>query len=1093
MESPEATPVRTRFQHHKESALKLLEKTPSPRRRRRRYPLQLTILTDPETDHVIRGARSFGSQASGTQLSSRILAVPAPARSLAVPVLGEIDPNNQIIRPRSSYKTSPTPSLKKRKAEQILEQHGSPPDLRVTAGGRIVPYNQSPLCSPRYGYSAIQKNGGLIKLAPGYPPPKTFQSFAKLLDNGFVAQEPSGRLCQLVDGRFLPVHEVNGIPQLYITAPNLNNVSSTKQNTLATVGIGKTHMQDTTFTNTVPTREPSDPTIPAQLEALDKQYQKLEIERRSLDRAEVMQKMTGKSFNQLIQRRRNLIEQQNELRLSKRALEDAKANAEAPATNRAAASSPDTLLNPMRFPMHQGIPQLPVNVWNTDHSFTEPNQTAFQGMQMPPDYGMFMPPPFYGVPMPPMGAVSPYFQAPGMMPGMFQGHGDFPGTGQGGPMQYPILVGPDFSQHNNMLSANSARPVSAQPTSHKASEGAQTSNSDNPHRGQKSSLNPMSAVYEPSSKLNTPEKKPALSQANAFAEAIKAHNDWAGSSGEATSSLGVNDVLAAAQHSSDSSHATADFFPQNPRDHSMNKQSYPLGEKSEAENAMDAASVHLPSSDDNQISPEKERHNPNWNPTIPDHAFKPTAAPNEQSKLGPAGTQDGNDCALTDSTVKQLDTHLSVKSRPEGLALRRTDTEMAVQGSPGIRSPLLNMSSIPTNPAPRTTGSSHQRSQDYLEGFRAGLAREQVRSDKDKQVQGFQDFLDGYIAGLRRWGEVPDSMQENVSPRSKTTTSEVNISPSSSIAKRIERRSEIVATARPTLETRTEPLDTLKQAMFEPTNENVVLSPTEEAPPVFAIPDKTFGSWSKNRELSVGADHILSQLRNGQANFPERTSSMVHRQLSSTSSHNVSHTAVADVTQKQSSSGISTTPSDVENKTRRDFSAATQPPIGSSYLQRAYGGHRVMSSPALEWKSGSSIAQVAGLATGYFAQYDGTLTDLSTLAAEPFANCVTSTASRSVQAEQEAARKGLPASPKFREASMSQTDSPLTVQPSPQVSPSKRTSPAKARFAQIAGRAGIKVGAQRREPTESDSEAMSPQERRKWRDLWKKRHAATVE
>lgn len=1092
MEPLDTTPLHRCFQQHEESALKLLEKTPSPPRRRRRYPLQLTVLTDPELDHVIRGARSFGSQASGSQLPSRAFQGPAPARSLAVPVLGEIDPNNQIIRPRSSYKTSPTPSLKKRKAEQILEQHGSPPDLRVTAGGRIVPYNQSPLCSPRYGYSAIQKNGGLIKLAPGYPPPKTFQSFAKLLDNGFVAQEPSGRLCQLVDGRFLPVHEVNGIPQLYITAPNLNNLSSIKQNTLATAGVGKNHVQNATFTNSVPVHGPADPTIPAQLEALDKQYQKLEIERRSLDKAEVMQKMSGKAFNQLIQRRRDLIEQQNELRLSKKALEDAKANAEAPATNRAAASSPESLLNPMHFPMHHGIPQLPVNVWNTEHSFTEPHPAAFQGMQMPPDCGMFMPPPFYGAPMPPMNAVSPYFQAPGMMPSMFQGHGDFPGTGQGGPMQYPLPIGPDFNQQHNMLELNSVRPVPAQPTTDKASEGAQTASADNPSR-QKSSLNPMSAVYEPSSKLNTPEKKSALSQASAFAAAIQAHNDWAGSSGEATSSVGVNDRLAAAQHSSESSYATADFFPQNPRDHSMNKQSYPLGQKSEAENAMEAASIHLPSSDDNQISPEKERHNPNWNPTIPDHAFKPTAAPDEQSKLGLAGTQDGSGRALTDPTTNPSDILLSAKGRPEGLALRRTDTEMAVQGSPGIRSPLPDMSSGPVNSAPRTVSGSQQRSQDYLEGFRAGLAREQVRSDKDKQVQGFQDFLDGYIAGLRRWGEVPDSMQENVSPRTKMTASEVNISPSSSIAKRIERRSEIVSTTIPTLDTKAEPLDTLKQAMFGPTNENAVLSPTEEASPVFAIPDKTFGSWSKNREPSVGADQVLSQLRNGQANFPERTSSMVHRQLSSASSHKVNQTAVPDLTQKQSSVRGSTTPADVENTARRNFSAATQPATGSSYLQRAYGGHRVMSSPALEWKAGSSIAQVAGLATGYFAQYDGTLTDLATLAAEPSANCVTSTASGSVQAEQESPRKALPKSPKFREATMSETDSPLTVQPSPQVSPSKRTSPAKARFAQIAGKAGIKVGVQRREPNESDPEAMSPQERRKWRDLWKKRHAATAE
>jgi len=1072
-----------------------VDTTPSPRRRRRKYPLQLTILTASSSDHVVRGSRSFGSQVSSSQFPSRNLPAPTAARSLGVPVLGEIDPNNQTIRPRSTYKTSPTPSLKKRKAEQILEQHGSPPDLRVTAGGRIVPYNQSPLCSPRYGYSAIQKNGGLIKLAPGYPPPKTFQSFAKLLDNGFVAQEPSGRLCQLVDGRFLPVHEVNGIPQLYIAAPNLNNVSSTKQNTLATIGIGRSNSQDTTSANVAAFRTPSDPTIPAQLEALDKQYHKLEAERRSLDRAEVMQKMTGKSFNQLIQRRRHLVEQQNEIRVSKKALEDAKANAEAQTTIRTAAPSPEALNNPMRFPMHHGIPQLPVNVWNTDSNGTEPNQMVYQGTQMPPDFGMFVPPPFYGAPMPPMDTVSPYFQAPGMMPGMFHGHGDFPGTGQTGPMQYPMPVAPEYRSHNDMLAANSARPVVLQYGFKRGSEGTHNSSSEHPSRGQKSSLNPMSAPYEPGSKLNTPEKKPAFPQTGTLADVIKAHNDWAGSSGEATSSLGAQERSAAAQHSSESSYATADFFPQNPRDHSMNKQSYPVGEKSEAENAQESASVHIPSSDDVQTSPEKERHNSNWNPTIPDHAFKNVAVANDQSRLDLSLTHDGRGRTMTDPIPEPPNVELGSKGRLPFLAMRRTDTEMAVQGSPGVRSPAPDLGRDASNPGPWTASDSCKNSEDFAQGFRAGLARAPFGSDKGKKPEAVQVFLDGYIAGLRRSGEVINLMQENVSPISKTTNSEANISPSSSIAKRIERRSEIVPTVRPALETKTEPLDTLKQAMFGPTNENAVLSPTEETPPLFAIPDKSLGSWSRNREPSVGVDNVLSQLQNGQVNFPERTSSMVNRQLSSASSGIVSQNAVTDVDQKQSSSGFLNTSADLETTAKRDFSAATQPATGSSYLQRAYGGHRVMSSPALEWKAGSSIAQVAGLATGYFAQFDGTLTDLSSLGGEPYANCVVSmnTASRSTQTERESAKADLSASPRFKEASMSQTESPLTAQTSPQVSPSKRTSPAKARFAQIAGRAGIKVGAQRREPNEADAESMSPQERRKWRDLWKKRHAAAAE
>ncbi|KAL6706742.1 meiotic recombination [Coniothyrium glycines] len=46
-------------------------------------------------------------------------------------------------------KPSPSPSFKRGKAEKLLKEHGSPPGLRVTAGGRIVPSDLAPLSSSR--------------------------------------------------------------------------------------------------------------------------------------------------------------------------------------------------------------------------------------------------------------------------------------------------------------------------------------------------------------------------------------------------------------------------------------------------------------------------------------------------------------------------------------------------------------------------------------------------------------------------------------------------------------------------------------------------------------------------------------------------------------------------------------------------------------------------------------------------------------------------------------------------------------------------------------------------------------------------------
>jgi len=62
---------------------------------------------------------------------------------------------------------------------------------------------------------------------------------------------------------------------------------------------------------------------------------------------------------------------------------------------------------------------------------------------------------------------------------------------------------------------------------------------------------------------------------------------------------------------------------------------------------------------------------------------------------------------------------------------------------------------------------------------------------------------------------------------------------------------------------------------------------------------------------------------------------------------------------------------------------------------------------------------------------------------------------------------------------------------SPQVSPNKKSgSPAKAKFAQIAGKAGIKVRSDRpptRDTNEPDTDPLTLQDRRRWRGVWKKK------
>lgn len=87
---------------------------------------------------VFRG-RLDGGRSSSTTVNS-LLAAPTAGNANA----GGSALSNAWKRP------SPTPSLKRDKIQRLIKEHGSPPGLRVTAGGRIVPQDMPALGSPQY-------------------------------------------------------------------------------------------------------------------------------------------------------------------------------------------------------------------------------------------------------------------------------------------------------------------------------------------------------------------------------------------------------------------------------------------------------------------------------------------------------------------------------------------------------------------------------------------------------------------------------------------------------------------------------------------------------------------------------------------------------------------------------------------------------------------------------------------------------------------------------------------------------------------------------------------------------------------------------
>ncbi|KAJ4987989.1 hypothetical protein SVAN01_06564 [Stagonosporopsis vannaccii] len=97
-------------------------------------------------EHVLRP--SVSAQLIGRR-SDRSLRV-CVARTNALELRREAIPEVlQAVAPTASTvpckRPSPSPSVKRGKAEQLLKEHGSPPGLRVTAGGRIVPGDLPPL------------------------------------------------------------------------------------------------------------------------------------------------------------------------------------------------------------------------------------------------------------------------------------------------------------------------------------------------------------------------------------------------------------------------------------------------------------------------------------------------------------------------------------------------------------------------------------------------------------------------------------------------------------------------------------------------------------------------------------------------------------------------------------------------------------------------------------------------------------------------------------------------------------------------------------------------------------------------------------
>jgi hypothetical protein len=209
-------------------SLRAMDISPTPQPRRRRLLLQTNqqisylIDEDPFTDnhslleHVLKpSASNHGLSSNGENARPPSQHVSHVAKVMGGTIKSIPFSSTGAKRP------SPTSSIKRHKAEKLLKEHGSPPNVRVTAGGRIVPTDFTPLGSPCMPFASMHR--------PNLPAPFQVSNQNVYMPirsgtpaaNGAVTYLPDGRIFQHIDGKWLPVPQnPRGDPALFMPPSN---------------------------------------------------------------------------------------------------------------------------------------------------------------------------------------------------------------------------------------------------------------------------------------------------------------------------------------------------------------------------------------------------------------------------------------------------------------------------------------------------------------------------------------------------------------------------------------------------------------------------------------------------------------------------------------------------------------------------------------------------------------------------------------------------------------------------------------------------------------------------------------------------------
>jgi hypothetical protein len=434
-----------------------------------------------------------------------------------------------------------------------------------------------------------------------------------------------------------------------------------------------------------------------------------------------------------------------------------------------------------------------------------------------------------------------------------------------------------------------------------------------------------------------------------------------------------------------------------------------------------------------------------------------------------------------------------------------------------------------------------KKSRDFVDGYNAGLNRNPPGFDRS------EDWLEGYCAALMKSKKSSSnsSVAANVGESNGSPTKTISRRPSPIFQQRgveADKRADGRRPALAPIETNIHSMDSLKQAVFAPSNENAILTPAADGPHVNETAFN-LGIWSKTHGSGPLAD-MPSATPAGNVDdfrFPVRTSSIKRNVHTSGEQLGPKNERLpfghgTESTQGQAMPLQQTTrsgnemlhPSRVASMSAKSVASSNSdmsggarvPSITSidSNLYRHWPGSRVF-GPHLEYKSISSVAQHTGLASGFFAQaqFDGTLdiaeytTDPNIPAAPKLTHAYPATGAPQTQgpSRRVMSNPNEPHASHFKEASLDGMSNPANSPPgsppptSPRGSPEKdkskdiptKSSPARAKFEQIAGKVGIKISNSggNHDRQLSQGESSSSPNKRLWHGAWNRKKASKDE